>query len=57
MGILKNFLHSLLIAIPLLFFIAVINVFEADMFSTIFSPLGLIVIGLVWFAEVSLMRL
>ena len=57
MGLFKDFATALVI-IPFVFLaITLLGIFDADVFSAIFSPMGLIIALIVTFCEVAMARI
>jgi len=57
MGLFKDFATALVI-IPFVFLaITLLGIFDADVFSAIFSPMGLVIALIVTFCEVAMARI
>ncbi len=57
MGLFRNTVHSLVLGTLVLSAVVFFNFFEANMFLGLFCVMGLIIWFIMWFLEVSLMKL
>ena len=57
MGLFRNTVHSLVLGTLVLSVVVFFNFFEANMFLGLFCVMGLIIWFIMWFLEVSLMKL